>query len=65
MRIEIEITSGLVMVRSSPGAEIRPVIAPIPASIALPRAPFVAIQYLISSGKTSITEIRGSVSSPL
>lgn len=58
-------TSPLLMVRSSPGAEVLPVIAPTPASMALPTAPFVGIQYLISSGITSMTEMRGSFSSPL
>lgn len=53
------------IVRSSPGVAVLPVIASIPISTARPTFPLVEYQYRISSGITWIIEIRGSLASPL
>ena len=59
------ITSSLVIVRSSPGVAVLPVMALTPISKARPSVPLVEYQYRISSGMTWIIETRGSLASPL
>lgn len=58
-------TSSFVIVRSSPGVAVFPVMALTPISTARPTVPLVEYQYRISSGVTWIIETRGSLASPL
>ena len=61
----VKITSSLVIVRSSPGVAVLPLMALTPISTARPTVPLVEYQYRISSGMTWIIETRGSLASPL